>query len=602
MLIYFQSIYNMFNRLINTLKKYDYIFIKSYFRAEITKVIKNTFTKLNNSDIEILVLCTSYMIEDIMSRYNVADTNQFINQFTHNKGRDIISLCLILLPFIKNEYYDKISNLSELLYNTNTRTIPATLLNYEIKDTLKKYFPYSNFSLGLLNHNDNSLLELYKDDIHLIYHIIHHNFVSILQTIKMTNGKLYVNWLNTIPLVSYENSEFYKSSLIEITDIIDNINKFVTDNRTDEDNLNLMLLDKIHSNKRLWFGDYYNTMTNGYYYSIKSIKWLIFCRRVVSNKYYYSIQYLNKIFDINKMFQYMDYDNMFETDKILFRNKLNEMRTSIVNKNKYYLNHEYEKDLLKNLFIFMVSNYSKKTLLRGDIYNKFRLNEDTDRIDLEEDEIILRKDKKNYIGDTDLINLLEVLEPKHLWNYIKESLILLKTTIYGKYLIKDNMINMDFFNLPDSNINLKNIYNIAKILCHYTDSEGEYMRLGISYNSLSQEQVLDFFKMYSINSISWLNIRQNINLQEGENVNNIKYIDILEQIIIGWNKYRVKLVWDYLSYNGTLTEFKVYINTYDVINQKAQLKIYFKENSNIFKENYFMTNEPYTNLKIYDIK
>ena len=66
--------------------------------------------------------------------------------------------------------------------------------------------------------------------------------------------------------------------------------------------------------------------------------------------------------------------------------------------------------------------------------------------------------------------MLDNIDAKILWNYLKDVLITLKASIYGSYLIKYNKIDNDFFNFKmDENegiINLKNIYNIAKYLSH----------------------------------------------------------------------------------------------------------------------------------------
>ena len=55
---------------------------------------------------------------------------------------------------------------------------------------------YSNFVLGLItkeiNENEEIILDLEEsknNEEHLIYDIIHHNFISLLETIKITANK-----------------------------------------------------------------------------------------------------------------------------------------------------------------------------------------------------------------------------------------------------------------------------------------------------------------------------------------------------------------------------------------------------------------------------
>ena len=95
------------------------------------------------------------------------------------------------------------------------------LQRYIIKErsnSLKQDFKFGNFALGLFPHNLdnlNVLLDLKKgdNDDTLIHTIIHHNFISLVQTIKIVANKLYVNWINIQPL-SIEN---YKQSKLYLT-------------------------------------------------------------------------------------------------------------------------------------------------------------------------------------------------------------------------------------------------------------------------------------------------------------------------------------------------------------------------------------------------
>lgn len=600
---------NLFDKLINQLKVTK--MVSSNFKQSVFHYIKNTFTNLNNSDIEILVLLTSYLIYDIITRY---DMTYYEEQFTQNSGRDVVSLCLTLLPFIDNSVYTKITSLKHILYIKDNLSIPSNILETKLKECIKENFPYSNFSLGLLNENKDTdtLLELYDIEkgqmiaeevfniptstnnffTHKIYHCIHNNFVAMLETIKITNGKLYVNWINTTPMVNYKEHSFYKKSKKEIDKIIEICTK------TDID-IDMEILKVIKNNKGLWLGDYYNILTNGYYRSMKDIKWVIFCRKI-STKYYYSIQYLNRMFNntLDTMFNYIDYDSMEDNDKLQFSNRI----SLIYNNIKYNISTledvEYEYDLLQNLFIFMSNNFSDKHLLPEE-FTKFAINIIEDEMDLDPDE-----DKDYPITKQDIINTIGVLTPQHLWKYIKETLVELKTSIYGKFLIKGNKINMDYFNyiLPDKKektdgcINLKNIYNIAKLLAHSTN---DFIQYSTNYKGLYPDQSIDFFKRFcKTDDTNWINIKNNIKLQEGDNYISTMYNDTINKINNGWNQIKIELVWEYLRYNGLLTQFRV--NTIDTYHQKDKLKEYFDANKNIFDENYFMTNDTYNNLTIYD--
>ena len=83
------------------------------------------------------------------------------------------------------------------------------------------------------------------------------------------------------------------------------------------------------------------------------------------------------------------------------------------------------------------------------------------------------------------------------------------------------------------------------------------------------------------------------------------YNKIVKQIENGWYKIRQTIIWKYLIYSGLLIEFRTPIiknMSLSNIAQKEELKSFFNNNSDIFNMNYFMTNEQYSKLKIYNDK
>ena len=158
-----------------------------------------------------------------------------------------------------NFRYNNITNLNQILYNKNEKDIDKTILKKELKEVLKNELIYSNFSIGLLDDSNDNLLTIdYGNKKKLIYIIIHHQFCSTLETIKITNGKMYINWINYRPLNKpLTESKIYQDSAQELYYLsISNENAFKK---------------SMNENKSLWYGDYYNVMRNAYYESIKKI-------------------------------------------------------------------------------------------------------------------------------------------------------------------------------------------------------------------------------------------------------------------------------------------------------------------------------------------
>ena len=101
-------------------------------------------------------------------------------------------------------------------------------------------------------------------------------------------------------------------------------------------------------------------------------------------------------------------------------------------------------------------------------------------------------------------------------------------------------------------INLKNIYNIAKYLSHNKN----FITLGTNFKNLTIESQIRFFQEYFNPNI---NLNRNIIYQgDGNNIT-----ETLNLIKSGWSKINKYIVWNYLSYNGLLSEFKVMLELTD---------------------------------------
>ena len=595
----------MIDELIQAIGNYKFDFIDEKFKMDVLKYLKYLMPLLNSYDMNILFNLTLVLIEEISIRYNFKQNKDLgYNQWTKNNGRDIISLSLTLIPYIGDAHdnnYNIIEKLTDIIYKSDNRIIPNEILELERSDALKKYFPFSNFTLGLLNKKDKIIFDLYETNQHTIYHCIENNFVSMLETIKITNGKLFVNWINVIPTYNYKSTNMYKISNIELNRIKRNLNDPITDEKYND------VFKIIRDNKGLWLGDYYNVFTNAFFYSVKKVKWFIFCRKINTN-YFYIIQYLNKLINLNSLFKYNEYDNLPDSDKIKFENEYNQLYHNLKNNIVSFLDLKFEFDIIKNIISFMAFNYSKAYLI--DIAGLFY---DIEVIDsgADVDPVYIQIDK---ISNDNLIKSMGKISSENMWNYLKESIVILQTTPYAKYLINENEINMNFFNLvetEDAKINLKNLYNISKLLCH-DNIDSYFVFLGRNFKCLNEFFIFRFFTIFlGPDIVSMLNLTKNIKLQE---VSDYNYDDIMEKMQNGWDIIKLDLVWNYLNENGLLSTFNINLEMTDnnlmnisdvnIKNKKIQslLKKFFDNNKQLFDCNYFLTNEPYNLLKEFNNK
>ena len=574
--------------------------INNNFKNEISEFVKKWFIKLNKDDLVVLIELTFFLINRINKLFNIKYEDCLL-QYRKKNYQDLKAIILLLLPYIIEEntnIYNNLTDLNEIICSKNIDSIKNNILDTKRNEIIKSYFKYSNFGVGLMNGTRGTtdiLLSLYNDDEKLIYTIIHHNFISLLNTLSIINGKLYINWLNITPIVNFEESEIYKntSNTIKKT-IIDIIN-------------NKNILDYTG----LYIGEFYNVYRNIFYEDIKKIKWLIF-PYIINNEKMYIIQYLDKKFNFDLLLNNNSFFDLDEAQQNQIKNKLQNLNMEAI-----------EYTIWKNIIIFMCNNYSNKLVIDNKIKNKFILN----TIDEVQDNDYKKSAFKKYnlIDDDDVNNFLKNIKVDLLWHFFKESIVKFESTIYGIYLIqeknapnkelkkefnpkKEFEVKKEFnpkkeFELKKEiilfgKLNFKNMYNISKTLSHTT----EWKLLPEKYESLDIQQRINFWNKFNAPLNNWLNIRNNLNLENNKILLPATYNDIITDLDKDWQLYKFDFVWDYLTKNGILSEFKVdleltscYSNEFTTKKQK-ELKKKIEKNKIWEDANYYLTNKPFSDL------
>ena len=539
----------------------------------IIAVVSDYFPKLIMEDKHILNELTLYLINFISNKFII---NNY-KQWTQNKNRDIKAVINLLLPYIddKNNGYllKKIVDLNQLLYAYDTNKIPDSIKNMPRDEILSTHFEFGNMGIGLLKNTNNDLI---INNEKLIHKLIHHNFISLLKTISIINGKLYVNWLNIVPLNmnNYKNSILYTELQTRLTNQAINLNNFI----------------RLEVNERyqgLWAGDIYNILINKYYYQVKKIKWLLFPyfnRYLVQILHNLLLQNLTNTF-INKKFTQSDND--------IFIQNLNQIKANLVRENievmKYTLLYFYNNTEIndQNLIMFKISYLDEDG--KKDDYKK--------PINITNNDIILFID---YI----------ILNTESFWNFLYDSCQALKHSAYGKFLIKDNILDNVYFNYR-GNLHLKNIYNICKSLAH--NNTINWIPNDMNYISLNNDAKIAFFeKVLGIGNFayinSWINLKGNYARQylvaRINNYNN-EMINLLRNF---YNCY-IDLVFEELVQTGILSEFRTVLELTDddtfPLGDNAKRKHYKKKLAQEFETNkndwensyYYVTNNKYMDIK-----
>ena len=393
------------------IKQYNYKFLdsknlnKMNFKRKIFTVIKNLFPILNPYDIDILQHLTAYLIEriaffmfpiDISENYQ--DIKDYYTQFTQNNYRDIKSICLMILPYINTESnpnsYQQIMNLQQILFTKNKDFITTNDIDKEEKKSRMNEFKFSNMAVSLFNKKGNKLINLKPDNIPLIYDIIYHNFFSILSTLQMVNGKLFINWINITPLnlENYRESKLYKNTKRGFDELI---------NLLDNDQL---LQDFFINYNGLWIGDFYNVYRMIFYNSIKKLKWLIFPYKNTKNKYNYIIQILD--LTLVKISTILNKD-LIDPDKIKL--KIDNIIYLIKSKNNYQnITYEALEETYKYLLIWYVNNYKYRSNINKKLTEIFLIKK-PESFD-NHDEIVEMSKFIQNINSENIISGLETLK------------------------------------------------------------------------------------------------------------------------------------------------------------------------------------------------
>ena len=579
--------YEQFNIMLDNFKKKTYSFLNDDLKLSIKTSIQLLFPNIHNDDSEILYLFTENLIEKISQYMYFKNEEKYYLQWKQNNYRDIKGIILILIPYIDDKKTTEMTDLNQFLYSKITKHIPNYILEQDRNEILKTDFKFSNMAIGLLNGEDNILNLFEKDDkMKLIYKIIHHNYIGLLRTLEIMNGKYYINWINIVPILleDYKESEIYKKT-------IEGINKYISIiNQNDT-----IKSDFTNDYYGLWFGNIYNTIKIKLYDEIKNIKFLIFTYKFDDNTNIYLINHLNNIFNIQLFFTFEKYDDLDEIDKNIFSKVLLEQITEIRSNANIF-------DIWKQILLFLCNDYSNRFVVENEnktIFNKFSfipIKSDTNFSDDNKEEeynnIILEK-LQNLTLD-DLIQFINNINHKHIWNFLQESIKKLEGTYLKEYLIKDGRISNEYF-LPNTKLSFKNIYNIAKSMTHYILND-KWVTWDVHYISFNQTDQNSFMKRFLGISNEWLNLRKNIIREYG----NINYTGKINEIISDWDKIKLDLIFEILIKNGVLNKFEVDLELTDKKRigdgMKKKIGLKFKNNPNYKKAYYYLTNDRFEKL------
>jgi len=594
-------------------------------------VIKNIFINLIDYELDAIQIFTITIIDILACKFNYSKKtiNEFFIQITLNRNSDIISIMYLILPYIDDrnnfELYKQIYRLKDITCKKKT---DIDLNDKSINPYLICNYQYSRyFDKDVLNNQiqkfDPKNNDSYNEYLYTIYDL-EISFKLVLETIEQINSKLYINWINILPIaiVNYQESKKYKNSF----DYNENENKFLFKIDNDEHEFNFWNLD-VENPLAIYGGitakDVFNTI---YVYLFNEIftsgtKWLLYENQ--ENPRDMPIMYIeifNYIIDINLIIEGKNYDlieSVIIKDSIVKWNNLftkNEIfiKCVIFKFDQRFCNDEISKEY----------NYDYKTL-----YDKIK-KKDEEKDD--EDEFLdfdqLKPDGNLYDEYLEKVkNFKDNIPFQVIYNFLIDMVNKFKKTWYGiqilkydnkKYIINKNfnVNNKKIDNIPTNNnilyITYKNIYNYAKSICLQinknkiiTDArclnettKKKFMELLVNNDKFNIKNVIK--KTYgSIDKISIDKYQKLISKFFKENLKNIVFETYIQ----------LGLLNEFVS-DSELTDENI-LGTDEIIKRKNLKRNLLKkfnkneENKNIYLETYYyLTRQTYSQLELYDPK
>ena len=608
-------------------------FIDKSFSDEIlNNVIRVVFPNLNMVHQSLLHEHLIDIINVISIKFNFVDKKKTLyqNQFRQNKYKDSIALLNIILPFM-DDTQDKthITKLNDI-YTQKHDGIS------NINKESPKYV-FSNIQYGRCNRDNNILTEIEFNPTH-----IKHNTILLKNTLQLVANKLFVNWIDVLPnpYVNSNNDMELREHEKKMSEpnVIRSTRNILSATKSALDNSILKEWDISDESDEIGkhysgfpVSDIYNVIVNGLYEDIKNIKWLIYDSYSGTNiplPFFFIIQ---KVLPLKNALKFKSWEILDRTDKDSFNQKWSKLLSGIDNIINISLVPAETYYKLMKAVVFFFNKYNKNindAVKNG--YIKFKLPSD----DIDED-----NEQLHGINFNDMIKSAKSLSGEMLYTFITDQFKILNNTYYGyilkgdiytlpdydQYKDKEHELLMSVSNDSNSVVTLKNYYNFAKSLSHYTNESSNYVYYGNLWTGLSKderEEVLSRLNMKknSTKLMTWFNISRYLtdlhNLPKGSQT-----IEQHHVYIFGTIKDELALlVTNIMAFKGIYSSFipnpeisneqyhpqlgKDSIASVEYIRERISKETFSQNNKNVPLKysHYFLTNEPYSFLGPYKIK
>jgi len=605
----------------------------------IENVVSKIFINLIQDDLKLISRFTILLIDIIGCKYNFKKENidYFFGQISQNSDRDIISIMYLLLPYIddKNsfELYKKITKLEDITCMKNINQ-DESINNYTICNY--QFSRYFDVNIGA---NDNLIDDNYKikktSDKYYDYkyseYDLEMSFKIVLSTIDRVSSKLYVNWINIIPITleDYKETDKYKNSFS-----YDNIsNKYIFQDPLSNEIAefgfwNLDLKSSLRKYGGITADDVFNTiyifLFNQIYNS--GTKWLLYEKQInIKFKPKMFLEIIHDLIDINNFYEKNIYDNLDikirQSTEIKWLKLLNDAYNNIKSIDGEFIKCVIIKFDLKFCDQEIADNYDYDYTTLYEKITKNSLNDEDEFLDFN------KLNDEYYEDFLNKINSFKKISFETIYEFFMDAIENFKLTWYGKQiLVKKNEkieINTDIFlnnSIPEVENNgkkyfvtYKNIYNYAKYISLPFKEKKKGTKI-IDSRCLDLEwQKIFMNKLTEDNKDNKFNIKNVISKTYGDTPPNI--INILQKTISTYFRENLRdIVFHAYIQAGLLNRFEIdskITNEKLLGNSESERKKNIKKNlaekfkplkKKYLSTYYYLTGDKYENLDIYNKK
>jgi hypothetical protein len=586
--------------------------------------ISSLMPKLNGAEVTILSGLLMKIIRFLRTKFDV-DENTFILNLKENNDRNLKSLLFIIIPFIDdaNDSYllKQIEHLRDIttkrkndvdLYNvTNNNYL---ISNYQFSRFIPETIDTDTFSALSEKQAVNSVYNNGYYDYHLSVRDIEMATELLMKTINTIGDKLFINWINVVPVLEsefkksrkYSNSFFFQDGSFQYK--IDGVTKPFNFVNYDEPSTQLY--------SGVTADDVFNTIFNYLFKDIynSGAKWLLYEKQLTSNaRPTMFIETINDIMDIKLFGNDIIFDLLTSKQKTNATTKWNGILKQIISDSDQRY-HDFVQVLIFKLDMNFITSEieSEYGYDSHSFYKKLRFSEE------DEDNFLdfskLKKEERgsdnNFYNEyiQKLEEIMEKLPFTVIHQFLKEEIDKFSVTWYGREIIKldkDNNITLQpelFRSESGSYVTYKNIYNYAKYLS-LDFSRKSHIANALSLRKEEQESFIT-----KLNSSEGFNVRRVLRRTYGgissQGVDALHseisqyFLTNLKDIVFT-NQIRLGLLNEFVL-NNDLTDESINTDNLKVV--KAKLKKIYKKGSKYLSSYYFLTRRPFSELEIYNEK